>query len=158
MYPTYSIDELILREVLDDVNATIKWCQNNNDNPEVVSYLRMVGELDSAKQKGIEFVNSSQNTPTKINALLRLATVHHWLVEFEESEAIYQECLALCQRNDFFVNEAFAHQHISKLYIDMNRIEQAKEHANEALRLRQKYDVTRVDSTRLVLSYLNENY
>ncbi len=61
-YPEYQIDPITLREILKDPKQTYQWCLTHHHNPEVVSYLRMLGMFDEAKRLGLKHINCVVNT------------------------------------------------------------------------------------------------
>ncbi|MFD2829623.1 hypothetical protein [Corticicoccus populi] len=61
-YPEYTIDEYTLRELILNQKYTEKWCEENSDNPEVVSFLRMTGRFDEARDSGLLFAGRCKGT------------------------------------------------------------------------------------------------
>lgn len=159
-YPNYHIDNKSLREVLSDTQDTLMWCQMNEHNPEVVSYYRMLGNLEKAKALGYDFVKKFKGTEKEVTALIRLASVYHWQEAYEQSETLYNDALVLFDIvfNNKNMNhiKAFIYQHQAKLYIDWKKIDKAKEAINKAYVIRKQCDPQRLSSTQQVINRLKE--
>ncbi|UBH22422.1 tetratricopeptide repeat protein [Macrococcus armenti] len=153
-YPTYFINPYTLREVLHDKDYTEYWCSRNEHNPEVVSFLRMLGQYNHAIELGLLFIDSSKDERHKATAIIRLASVYHWCNNFDKSKALFEECISI---NDDIVINGFAYQHLSKLYFDNKDYVNALKYAQKAYKIREKYDKKRLPSTELILKRLTEN-
>ncbi|QUR94565.1 hypothetical protein [Macrococcoides canis] len=152
-YPKYTIDEFTLREVLINKDETMSWCKQNEDNREVVSFLRMLGELETAKKFGHKFLLSTENNIQKTKALLRLASVYHWSNEFEIAKELFDECINI---NNDIVTEAFIYQHLAKMYFDKKNYEHSHICALRAHKIRSNFDQDRLASTELILKRLSD--
>lgn len=153
-YPEYQIDPITLREILKDPKQTYQWCLIHHHNPEVVSYLRMLGMFDEAKRLGLKHIENATSSTTKITATLRYATVLQWTQKTQESIHLFLHCIAQAQRESNPIIEAFAHQHLAKLYLENEQIDDATTHALKAHQLRSEYDPDRLFSTQMVLDVI----
>lgn len=134
---------------------TIKWCEENKNDPEIVSYLRMLERLDEAEALGRYFVKKSENESREMRALIRLGCVYHWQEKYDEAIEIFNNVIEFCKENNDYVLLGFVLQHKAKALIDMYKVDEAYSCAEEAYLIRKEYDKSRLESTRLVLNYLN---
>lgn len=159
-YPNYYIDDDSLKEVLHDTILTLQWCEANENNPEVVSYFRMLKKLDTAELLGIKFINQLKGTDQEIGAIVRLAAVYHWQKKFELSEEMYNKALGLFDNSDLKTTYpqmgGFIYQHQAKLYLDFGMFKKAKVAINNAFEIRLHCDSSRLPSTQQVLDKLKK--
>lgn len=159
-YPNYYIDNDSLKEVLHDPILTLQWCEANENNPEVVSYYRMLKKLDIAELIGIKFINQLKGTDQEIGAIVRLAAVYHWQEKYKLSEEMYNKALVLFDNSDLKTTYpqmgGFIYQHLAKLYLDFRKFEKAEVAINNAYEIRLHCDSSSLPSTQQVLDKLKK--
>lgn len=160
-YPAYVIDDDSLREELLDPEETREWCEGTPEHPDAVSFWRMLGELDRAREAGERALLAvDPGTPRWGAAAVRLAHVHHWRGEFEDAHDLLDAAEEVfgSAGEDGGPHEpmlAFVHQHRAKALFDEGRHEEGADHARAALRLREgRTGTALVASTRQTLARL----
>jgi tetratricopeptide (TPR) repeat protein len=85
--------------------------------------------------------------------LIRLAQVYHWQQNYTIAEALFEEAIAICQRDIYLASYLdFAYQHAGKCKFDRQQYEEARYYFERALSLRNsKGDRSLIDSTQLAI-------
>lgn len=163
-HPAYVIDDETLREELLDPVETCEWCEETPDDPDAVSFWRMLGELDRAREAGRRTLAGLEpGTVRWAAAAVRLAHVHHWRGEYAVAHALLDRAQEVFGRSgdDGGPLEpmlAFVHQHRAKALFDQGRHEEAAEQARQALRLREgRAGAALVASTRQTLTRIRRS-
>lgn len=158
-YPAYVIDDDTLREELLDPLEAREWCEGTPHHPDAVSFWRMLGELDLAREAGQRALSAlDPGTPRWGAAAVRLAHVHHWAGAYAEAHELLDAAEEVFAEAgpDGAPHEpmlAFVHQHRAKTLFDEGRHEEAAEQARRALRLREgRAGTALVASTRQTLA------
>lgn len=143
-YPAYIIDGQTLREEPLDAQEMRQWCQETPQDPNAVAFWRMLGELDTALQAGLDRLDDREpGTPRWAAAAVRLAHVHHWRGEYAEAHELFAASQEVFSRSgpDGGPDEqmlAFVHQHRAKTLFDQGRLDEALADARAALALRER--------------------
>lgn len=94
-------------------------------------------EAEDVLKKALEIVaEKNLGVASEVQQKIRLAHVYQEQRNFAESNALFEECLGLCQSNKLDHYYPFALQHQGKNLFDQKRYAEALEYFEKALKLR----------------------
>lgn len=137
--PEYIIEDISLRERLLDRSYAEKWCNENMDNPEVVSFLRMLGRIEEAILLGRSFISEKDNSLKKQYAILRLAVVYQWNKEDDLAQTSFLSVIKYATINNDQRLLSFAYQHLGKFYFEKRDFYKARFYGLKALEIRKRH-------------------
>jgi len=149
---TFRVDPVTLRDSCTDPAGLAEFCDAHPTLPATVAYLRMLGRLDEAEQRGRATLPDSSDPARRAAALARLAHVQQWQGRFDEALATFEAALADVEHLDHPRLHASVLQHRAKCRLDAGDLCGALADARAALNLRRDADEDEIASTRLLIS------